>query len=510
MTTGGSTSPIYDPHFSPSGGTYAYYAGDPLLFIGNASRKITPAIIEKWEQPDRSTLILKVRPGVKFFNLPPANGREVEARDIVYMLRSMTGAQYPDAKINFPRRALFDGMKDPPQAVDKSTVRIEFTRARSDIVFSLSEERVAVTPEGIREAFGGFDSLYTERADRMVGTGPFIAEKIDPVSGSTWKRNPDYWNKPYPYIDRIETTIIQDQAGLITALIAGQNGYMVRVTNEQVDLAKRGLANVQGKLYDPNDWYRLECNVRLKPLDDPRVRRALATVFDKPAFGGVIFGRGQPQVWRYPGTLPFIFPEAISQDDLSKMPGMRSPTMEDIADARQLLSAAGYTDGFAITLVAAQEFTGVIAFKQVGEYMKEQAEKLLPGVKVNIDATNYTSLLAKTAKPDGWNMVAIGGAAEPSPVTHMSTYYHSKGGRNIGGFNDAQMDTLIESAYEEFDETKRAAILRQSQMLALESRSNIQTHLGLYNAIVRPEIQNLDLGSAGYDQHYQRYLWLKA
>ena len=137
-----------DFQFGPSNYAITPFMGDDLLKIGNASREITPAVIGSWEQPDNTTLVLKVRPGVKFFDMPPANGREVEARDVVYMLRSITGALYPDAGVPFPRAGLYQGMVDPPFAIDESTVQLEFARPKSDIFNGMAEQRVCITPEG--------------------------------------------------------------------------------------------------------------------------------------------------------------------------------------------------------------------------------------------------------------------------------------------------------------------------------------------------------------------------
>src|SRR5439155_1891994 len=94
---------IQDPPFGPSPNWVTPYFGDSFIKITSQTREVSGGVIEKWEQPDKNTLLLHVRPGVKFFNLPPANGRELEAKDIVYTIRAMTGSQYPDAKRPFPR-----------------------------------------------------------------------------------------------------------------------------------------------------------------------------------------------------------------------------------------------------------------------------------------------------------------------------------------------------------------------------------------------------------------------
>lgn len=506
-----NTSPvgIQDPHFGPANGWATSYMGDPLIEIGNASRKLAPGVIEHWEQPDKDILVLRVRPGVKFFNMPPANGRDVEARDIVYMIKSMTGAQYPDAKIPFPRRNLFDGLADVT-AVDMRTVRLTFDRPRSDILLSLAERRTAVVPEGLREYFGGIESLYGLRAERMVGTGPFLPDRLDPEGEMRWKRNPEYWHLPYPYVDFVQINVVNDPSAWATALISGQNHYMTSVQQQTIDLVKRGLPEVQVFRYAPGGyWYHLGLNNRLKPFNDPRVRRAIALLVDKPALSQTIFGHSTPPLWRYPGTLPWTYPESLPQDDLAKQPGMRSPTPEDIAEAKRLAAAAGYKDGVSFTITAAVEQLGTHQYKLIAEHVKGQVEKHLPGSRVAIDASNYTAMLAKIGNPSSdFNVYTGGWAHELSPILMLAISYHSKGGRNFTGYSDPRMDSYIDAAYAEFDEQKRTAILRDAQRLALEQWSHIPTHHAEFQALVHPTVRNLDLGSVGEPTSYIRYAWL--
>jgi glutathione transport system substrate-binding protein len=503
VTGAPATGQTADPHFAVTAQGTKYYA-DPLLQMGNASRQISGSLIEKWEQPDQNTLIMHVRPGVKFFNKPPANGRAAEAKDVVYQIRSMTGSLYPDSKIPFPRKDLFTGAKDPV-AVDPATVRMEFTSPRSDILYSLAEDRVGLVPEGLREFFGGSDSLSGLKVEHLVGTGPFIPDSVDTDGTATYKKNPDYWNKPYPYLDGLSFAPLKDISAWVTAMIAGQNDYVERVDPTLVDIAKKGLPDTQVAAHASNSFRRVSFNTRIKPYDDPRVRHAINLIFDKPAFSSVIFGK---DYWRYPGPMPFLFPEALPQDQLAAMPGFRSPTPEDINNAKQLLSAAGVGNGFTTTISAAVDIQGTPAFKQVAEHLQAQAQKYLPGVTINIDGITYTQVLAKIAKPDGWEMATISAFPEISPVNNMSVFYFSKGGRNNSGLVNPKMDTLINNAFAEIDVNKRAQILRDAQMEAIDTQPDIWTHTGLNITIMRPEVRGLDLGGTFDADHTVRFAWL--
>lgn len=502
ITNTGATG-IQDPQFGNVPTYVNAWFGDPFLKLTNKDRKLSPGVIEKWEQPDKNTLILKVRPGVKFFNMAPANGRALEAKDIVYTIRSMTGSLYPDSKIPFPRKSLLTGAKEPV-LVDPSTVRIETTSPRSTLLLSLAESRNAVLPEGLREHFGGVDSLFAPRPERLVGTGPYIAKAIDPKGEAIWERNPDYWDKPYPYFEKVQYQTLPDGAAQVSAVITGQASMLPFVTPADAETIKRGLPNVQLPTFPLNGFYHIGFNTRNKPLNDPRVRKALAMMFDKPGFSRAIVGKDF-----VPGPLPWVYAEALSQDELRGVAGLRSPSAADIADAKKLLEAAG-AGSFSLNHSAAVDIGGISAFKAVAEHFKEQVEKNLPGIKVNIEPTTYTGMLALIPKPDAWDTYAGGWSQEMTP-TQMLDVALSKGGRNFTGWANATLDKFLDDAFAEFDEAKRTEILRSAQRFVIKDEWPIfPTHQGAGVIAVRPEVENLDVGGVGFHEHWVRYANAKA
>jgi ABC-type transport system substrate-binding protein len=236
------------------------------------------------------------------------------------------------------------------------------------------------------------------------------------------------------------------------------------------------------------------------------VRTALAMMFDKPAFSAVVIGK---QAWRYSGPLPWGYNESLSQDELSKSAVMRSPTDQDISDAKKMLDAAGVGGGFTIRHTSPVDVKGVNAFQQVGEYWKEQVEKNLPGVRINIEASTYTTMLATIPKPEGWDSYAGGWSQELTPIQMLQVAYVTNGGRNFTGFGDQQFDKLIDGALAEFDNTKRTGILQDAQRLMLKDLPLFTTHQGVATNALRPEVQSLEIGGVGFPEHWVRYSWLK-
>src|SRR5262245_30110943 len=148
--------------------------GEYFLRAEPETWKLAPAAIEKWEySADGLALTLHVRKGVKFHNRPPINGREMEAKDITYTLKSITGQLYPQLPtVRFPRRSQYEQMTDAV-AVDKYTVKVTLSEQSATFLEGLSEYRAGVVlPDGLREAFGDLESLAKPAIDRYIAARP--------------------------------------------------------------------------------------------------------------------------------------------------------------------------------------------------------------------------------------------------------------------------------------------------------------------------------------------------
>ncbi len=92
---------------------------------GLAKNKVVPQgdVVERWEQPDDRTYVFKLRPGVKFFNIAPVNGRELVAEDIVYSFKRQQDLKFT---------ASFLGPVEKVEATDRQTVLVTLSRPDND------------------------------------------------------------------------------------------------------------------------------------------------------------------------------------------------------------------------------------------------------------------------------------------------------------------------------------------------------------------------------------------
>ena len=122
-------------------------------------------------------------------------------------------------------------------------------------------------------------------AMQPVGTGPFIFESWEPGSHLVVKRNPNYWQKGLPYLSQITFTPIVDDTSRYQSLQAGtldliQTSAPLVVSQMLSDSSINVLDNIKAPPIEPSQSF-IMLNTEQPPLDDVRVRRALAYATDQ-------------------------------------------------------------------------------------------------------------------------------------------------------------------------------------------------------------------------------------
>src|SRR5262245_54947262 len=211
-------APNLDPHQSVSFLTQSYGSmvySQLVRFAYGTEQKhpadftIVPDLAEKWEYRNPTTLVFQLRKGVRFHPKPPVNGREVTAEDVKYSLERFM------AKSGF--RARFEPVQSI-EAVDRYTVRITLKEPFAPLLNHLANQ--TYTPILAREAEEKFKDF--NHPDSVIGTGPFILRSYEKGIKVTFERNPDYFVKGLPYLDRVVLEITPDTSARLSLLRAGK------------------------------------------------------------------------------------------------------------------------------------------------------------------------------------------------------------------------------------------------------------------------------------------------
>ncbi|MBI2887117.1 MAG: hypothetical protein HYY02_07900 [Chloroflexi bacterium] len=498
----------------PAMGQNAYqmwnYIGTFIVRREPDTWKLAPDAVERWEfSPDGLELTLHVRQGFKWEHKPPVNGREIEARDIAYTLRSITGLQYPELPpLRFPRRSNLEDMADAV-AVDKYTVKVRLKHPSATFLDGLAEFRSPITPDKIREHFGDRDSLANPSPERYFSAGPFVLTQFQDTVEAIYSRYPDYWEKAEdgqskPYLDAVREIWIPDQGTAIAAFLAGQLDILALGNPEDRNLILSQRKETRVITYSPEScWYRMAFNMSRKPFDDVRVRRAFSLVLDPVETGKTLWGDWETKpIWRYPGPLPWAYPEALSQEELAQLPFYESPkSPRTIEEAKRLMAEAG------ITSLEFEMMSSTGTIKDAAQLAIHQINRVFPNIKIKAAPLDNALQLERAAKGD-FDVQYYCYIHEPTAVAHLKTAFHSKGGRNSARLNDAKMDELLDRAGKELDREKRNQLLRESQSRVLELVSMMPTAHYASQMGTQPYVRGMRLGGGtrGYGI-YAKEIW---
>ncbi|MBI2907634.1 MAG: ABC transporter substrate-binding protein [Chloroflexi bacterium] len=326
-------APGFDPHHETAYDTVQVialaYEGlleyDPLK-----QEEIAAGLAESWElSKDGKAYTLKLRQGVRWHD-----GKPFTAEDVKFSLE----------RIKDPPRGVRSGFKDFLEAVervqieDARTVRLVLKRSSAILLPALAIPNHSIVPRHIVEEKG-----QTVLSSQILGTGPFKVKDIARGSRYEFRKNDDYFRSGRPYLHGVSILIIPDRATMAAAM-ATRRLDMLLADVDRASADRIASQNPQTKVvtYPSFIYTALIFDVKGKPFDDVRVRRAVNLAIDREAAiktvaggWGEIGGFTKPSFW------------ALPKEELLKRPEFGGITIEERrTQARRLLDEAGIPPGF--------------------------------------------------------------------------------------------------------------------------------------------------------------------
>jgi peptide/nickel transport system substrate-binding protein len=354
-----TTNPADPPHFDPHLLTLPAAMATTLIYnklfsvkpgvLETSDGTIEGDMVESWEfSPDKLTLTMKIRSDVGTPpNQAPVNGRKLDAQDVVYSWNrfAATGSGRTDlANIATPSAPILSFT-----ATDNRTVVAKLKEPVSSILAGLSSQLQGLYFVVPKEAESAIDLRRTP-----VGAGAYYLSEYFPSSRLVYTRNPNSYDK-LTYPDKIETPIITENAQVIAQLIAG-NIYanynpvpatsVVQIKRDapEISLYQTDLGNVGVSIF-----FGFKTGAKA-PFKDARMRQAFSMAMDRDL---LIDAWGNGSQFKKDGlTVETAWNSAARPSDYkgwwldpkSKEFGENGKFYKyDIAEAKKLLSAAGYT-----------------------------------------------------------------------------------------------------------------------------------------------------------------------
>ncbi|MBD3848300.1 polyamine ABC transporter substrate-binding protein [Bosea sp. SSUT16] len=358
---------------------------------GSADPKdIEPDLAERWEQsPDGKVWTFHLRQGVKFHG----DWGTLSADDVVYSLQRSAD----------PKRSTFSSdfaAIEKVEKLDDLTVRV--TLKYTDVNFL---GRVTNYHGGNIVSRKAAEELGDKFGTNPVGTGPFTY--VEQVTQQYVKlaANPNYF-RGKPKIDSIVIRAIPSDSARELAFTSGEVDLIYAKREQRWVDSARKRAGFNVEIFRPGEYRLLHLNQSQPPLDDIRVRRAIAAavnVDDLVRYVGKDVG---------PKGCSIVPPGYLGEDCSVRYDF-------NLAKAKELLAEAGHKDGVTIKAIV----SNISAQQPIMEIIQAQLAKA--GIKLEMQVVDHATYQSQTRK-DLSGLVFYGAARFPIADTYLSEFFHSR------------------------------------------------------------------------------------
>ncbi len=415
--------------------------------LGSDARPTGDAADKYETSPDGLKWTLHLRAGMKFHNVPPVNGRELTTDDVKYSW----GRATDDKNSNRSQLAFVDKVEYP----DPKTV--VFTLKAPNVAFLdvLADTNLLfILPT---EADGKFDPAKT-----MIGSGPWILDSYQPSVGSKWKKNPDWYEKGFPLTDAVEIAVIPEYATRLAQFRAGNLDVSDLNAADLVDVKKQ-LADVQlyGEISQLMSFIYFDPDPGSPWFKDDRVRQAVSMSLDRDGLTDLAYDTKKLQAAGIAAKGPWnnIIPAGITRfwlDPQGKDIGDGGKFFKyDPAEAKKLLSAAGFADNISATYQYVANRYGK-AFDDIAQANINFMQQV--GLKLSTEVQDYSSKYITQTFIGNFKGIAFG---YETPFPEAGSYpirFFTDNPNNHSKIKDATLAKLAADQQGETNEEKRKQI----------------------------------------------------
>ena len=440
---------------------------------------VVPSLANGGISKDGLTITYHLRKGVKW-----QDGAPFSADDVIYTWQQINNpANFVGSTVGYDKTYVASIDK-----LDDYTIAVHLTHKWAPFVdnfLTMGPTAYPVLPKHILSKYPNINKVPFNIIP--VGTGPFKVVEYQKGSLIKMVANPDYWRGP-PKLKEIDYEIIPDENTILTELESHDVDFEYYAPASQAPQLNK-LSGYQIYLTPFTQYGQIALNIAHPPLDDVRVRQALAySVDSRTLIHNITHDVYVPGDSDQP---PFLW---AYNRDVKKYPF-------DIDKADQLLQEAGWTmgpDGYRHKNGATLEFSldGVIGrADSLVQQQILQSEWKTVGVKVDIKNYNTVQYFAtygmggilQAGKYDAGLLSWINGVDPDDSTLFMCDQFPPKG-QNIYHFCDHDLDAQERIALSSYDPAVRKAAYYKIQEIIAEQEPMI---ISWY--VQRQDVANTDL-----------------
>jgi oligopeptide transport system substrate-binding protein len=428
-----------------------------LVNEGPGATEVAPGVAERWTHSEDGLIwTFHLRADARWSNGDPVTAGDF-VRSYQRLLTPSLAAEYAYKFYHvvgaeaYHRGELTDFSQVGFQAPDELTLRITLRHRTPFLLEALKHYAWFPVHLPTVEKFGGLErkgSRWT-RVGNLVGNGPFILREWRPNQKIVVTRSPTYWDHATVRLDGIHFYPIESIETEERMFRTGQLHKTNELPIAKIDTYRRQFPEAYRE--DPYQGvYFYRFNTTRPPLNDVRVRRALALAIDRELLTAQVARGGQTPAYNYTPASP-RFASGV------RLTG-------DIAEARRLLAAAGYPGG--------RGFPGIELLYNTSENHRAIAEAIQQmwrrhlGVEIGLRNKEWKVYLDAQDQLD-FDIARAGWIADyPDPHTFLDMWV-TGGGNNDTGWSHPEYDRLLRAAMETRNDADRHAIYQQLEEILM-------------------------------------------
>ena len=494
----GSEPASLDPHKVESDGEFNIISDlfEGLVSVSPAG-EIEPRLAEKWENKDNTVWTFHLRPGVTW-----SDGTAITAQDIVWswqrLVSPLTASPYSSYPGNMHianAQEIAEGKKAPEtlgvKAVDDATLEVTLTQPNAALLAMLAHPSLVPIDKVLVNRFG---EQWT-KPEHIVTSGPYKLSAWVVNERIVAERNPRYWDNEHTVINKVTWLPIHSEAADVNRYKAGEIDIVYTVPINQFAQLKKTMGdqlNVSPQLAT----YYYEFNTTRPPFNDPRVRLALNMALDKDIIAEKVLGQGQRPAW------------LISQPDIGGVklqnPDYASwPRDKRIAEAKKLLSEAGYSDSH--PLVFNLLYNTSESHQRVAIAASSMWKKNL-GVEAKLQNQEWKTML-DTMHTHNFDAVRYAWIADYDDAATFLNNFRTGDSENTSQYSNPAYDEALKNAAKASDGVARGKYYQQAEDLLAKDVPAVPVYHYVRTHLVKPWVGGFTPDKLGY--YFTKDMYIK-
>lgn len=442
-----------------------------------------PGLAESWEvAEDGLRITFKLRQGVKWHD-----GEPLTSKDVAFTVMQITKVHHGRGRSTF---ANVTAVETP----DEHTAIFVLSDPAPAVMKSLDSREVPILPAHLYE---GTDIMSNPHNTKPVGTGAWKLVEYKVGESLVLERNPDYWREGKPNIDVMTIQYVGDPATR-TALL--ESGTVDVVTDSRIPLSDLERLRETGNFEITDSGYEsyalmqvMDFRLDHEILGKKEVRQALAHAIDLEWISQNVWYGYSPAAT---GPIHQDHSEYYTTDGVTSYPF-------DLAKAEEMLDAAGYPRGadgtrFELTMVASPYGDEPL---RTSEYMREQFRQI--GINLVIVSSDTGAYVKRVYTDRDYDLNMYVAASGADPVVGIHRFYKSSAIKpgvaytNISGFQNEEVDALLDAAEIELDAAKRREQYKRFQQVVMSELPSLPIIATKQITVVNKRVHDHTLGAIG-------------